>query len=271
MVLFTCWIRSANFLRILHTSSGLGRSSVFLFSSERASVESVFNRRFSDIQSFPLSVDNKMASGRQPSSKSPFPPQIYHNFLVLDFEATCDTQLIKPQEIIEFPILKLHGKTLEIESVFHTYVQPVAHSQLSPFCTELTGIVQSMMDGKPTLQQVLQMVDDWMKKEGLLDPNVNSIFVTCGDWDLKTMLPGQCQYLGLPVPDYFKKWINLKKAYGSATGNYPKSGLPFMIKELNLQHIGRLHSGIDDCKNIANIMKKLAQKGFTYKQTGSNL
>ena len=24
-------------------------------------------------------------------------------------------------------------------------------------------------------------------------------------------LPGQCQYLGLPVADYFKQWINLKK------------------------------------------------------------
>lgn len=24
-------------------------------------------------------------------------------------------------------------------------------------------------------------------------------------------LPGQCHYLGLPVADYFKQWINLKK------------------------------------------------------------
>lgn len=33
----------------------------------------------------------------------------------------------------------------------------------------------------------LQRVDEWMAKEGLLDPNVKSIFVTCGDWDLKVM------------------------------------------------------------------------------------
>ncbi|XP_067893123.1 ERI1 exoribonuclease 3-like isoform X2 [Heterodontus francisci] len=270
MVQFMHWIRSANFLHILHRSSGLGRSSVVVFSSERASAELVLNRQYSDIQSLPLLVDN-MASGQQPSSRSSFHPQTYHNFMVLDFEATCDKQLIKPQEIIEFPVLKLHGRTLEIESVFHTYVQPVVHSELTPFCTELTGIVQSMVDGKPTFQEALQMVDDWMRKEGLLDPKVNSIFVTCGDWDLKTMLPGQCQYLGLPVPDYFKKWINLKKAYSFAMGSYPKNGLPFMIKGLNLQHIGKLHSGIDDCKNIANIMKELARRGFTFKQTGSNL
>ncbi|XP_045715965.1 ERI1 exoribonuclease 3 isoform X6 [Phyllostomus hastatus] len=172
-----------------------------------------------------------------------------------------------PGEIIEFPILKLNGRTMEIESTFHMYVQPVVHPQLTPFCTELTGIIQAMVDGQPSLQQVLERVDEWMAKEGLLDPNVKSIFVTCGDWDLKVMLPGQCQYLGLPVADYFKQWINLKKAYSFAMGCWPKNGLLDMNKGLSLQHIGRPHSGIDDCKNIANIMKTLAYRGFIFKQT----
>ncbi|KAM9111216.1 ERI1 exoribonuclease 3 isoform X10 [Orcinus orca] len=186
---------------------------------------------------------------------------------------------------------------MEIESTFHMYVQPVVHPQLTPFCTELTGIIQAMVDGQPSLQQVLELlqevrparlphcslpldasclsgvqrlrwrVDEWMAKEGLLDPNVKSIFVTCGDWDLKVMLPGQCQYLGLPVADYFKQWINLKKAYSFAMGCWPKNGLLDMNKGLSLQHIGRPHSGIDDCKNIANIMKTLAYRGFIFKQT----
>lgn len=186
---------------------------------------------------------------------------------MLDFEATCDKPQIHPQEIIEFPILKLNGRTMEIESTFHMYVQPVVHPQLTPFCTELTGIIQAMVDGQPSLQQVLERVDEWMAKEGLLDPNVKSIFVTCGDWDLKVMLPGQCQYLGLPVADYFKQWINLKKAYSFAMGCWPKNGLLDMNKGLSLQHIGRPHSGIDDCKNIANIMKTLAYQGFIFKQT----
>lgn len=248
----------SGYVCILYKGAGSGRS------FGRPSAESVANRQFSNIPSPPLWVVNNMAS-----SKSSFHPQTYHNFLVLDFEATCEKQLIHPQEIIEFPILKLHGRTMEIESTFHTYVQPIVHPMLTPFCTELTGIEQSMVDGKPTLPEVLQMVDDWMRDNGLLDPKVNSIFVTCGDWDLKTMLPGQCQCLGLPVPDYFKKWINLKKAYSFAMGNYPANGLPFMIKGLNLQHIGKLHSGIDDCKNIASILTELARRGFTFKQTGS--
>ncbi|XP_064311323.1 ERI1 exoribonuclease 3 isoform X1 [Phalacrocorax carbo] len=161
-------------------------------------------------------VSKKLAShgfGASMAAMSSFPPQRYHYFLVLDFEATCDKPQIHPQEIIEFPILKLNGRTMEIESTFHMYVQPVVHPQLTPFCTELTGIIQGMVDGQPSLQQVLERVDEWMAKEGLLDPSVKSIFVTCGDWDLKVMLPGQCQYLGLPVADYFKQWINLKKVF----------------------------------------------------------
>ena len=45
--------------------------------------------------------------------------------LILDFEATCTKdRKIDPQEIIEFPCLKLNAKTLKIESVFHQYVRP---------------------------------------------------------------------------------------------------------------------------------------------------
>nr|XP_020638921.1 ERI1 exoribonuclease 3 isoform X1 [Pogona vitticeps] len=226
-------------------------------------------RSFRVFQGYSSTTTGKLASHGFASmaAMSSFPPQRYHYFLVLDFEATCDKPQIHPQEIIEFPILKLNGRTMEIESTFHMYVQPVVHPQLTPFCTELTGIIQAMVDGQPSLQQVLERVDEWMAKEGLLDPSVKSIFVTCGDWDLKVMLPGQCQYLGLPVADYFKQWINLKKAYSFAMGSWPKNGLLDMNKGLNLQHIGRPHSGIDDCKNIANIMKTLAHRGFIFKQT----
>uniref|UniRef100_A0A8C5WK61 ERI1 exoribonuclease 3 n=2 Tax=Leptobrachium leishanense TaxID=445787 RepID=A0A8C5WK61_9ANUR len=209
--------------------------------------------------------------GGSVAAMTSFPPQRYHYFLVLDFEATCDKPQIHPQEIIEFPILKLNGRTMEIESTFHTYVQPVVHPQLTPFATELTGIIQEMVDNQPTLCQVLERVEEWMAKEGLLDPSVKSIFVTCGDWDLKLMLPGQCEYLGLQVADYFKQWINLKKAYSFAIGTWPKNGLLDMNKGLSLQHIGRPHSGIDDCRNIANIMKTLAHRGFIFKQTSRRI
>lgn len=43
---------------------------------------------------------------------------------------------------VEFPAVLLNTSTGDIESEFHTYVQPQEHPTLSEFCTELTGITQ---------------------------------------------------------------------------------------------------------------------------------
>ena len=65
---------------------------------------------------------------------------MYEYYLVLDFEATClQGMRIEPQEIIEFPCLRINAKTLEIEDKFQEYVKPVERPKLSPFCTKLTG------------------------------------------------------------------------------------------------------------------------------------
>jgi len=76
-------------------------------------------------------------------SENPNVQQLFDYFLVLDFEATCDYKRpLEPQEIIEFPCLKMNARSLEVESTFHRFVRPVAHPQLTPFCIELTGITQ---------------------------------------------------------------------------------------------------------------------------------
>ena len=193
----------------------------------------------------------------EPWSTSASKPVNY--FLVLDFEATCDRDTkMKPQEIIEFPVLKVNAATMKTESTFHTYVQPTAHPVLTEFCTELTGITQDMVIGQPTLPDVLQQFHKWMFKNGLLDPTVNSCFVTCGDWDLKTMLPGQCKYFKIPIHNYFRRWVNIKRLFQRVTGQRA-AGMPGMLKALGLELEGRHHSGIDDSKNIARILAKLAE------------
>ncbi|XP_062575695.1 ERI1 exoribonuclease 3-like [Saccostrea cucullata] len=64
--------------------------------------------------------------------------QLFKYLLILDFEATCDKKApLIPQEIIEFPVIKLNTSTLESEAVFHTYVEPDVHPRLTPFCTEV--------------------------------------------------------------------------------------------------------------------------------------
>lgn len=223
-----------------HRSFGLAPRSAFAQLVGRARPS-----RRSLLPSRPCLQKRKLARMTSPAylSAVPSPKQDYDYFLVLDFEATCSQQkgVPSPQEIIEFPVLKVSGLTFETEAVFHTYVEPEAHPQLTPFCTELTGIVQDMVDGQPHLTEVLAQFDRWMGDQGLRE--ARAIFVTFGDWDLQKMLPSQCAYLGLPVPSYFTPWINLKKAFVQCTGHWPKT-LPDALQFCGLPHLGHHHSGI---------------------------
>ena len=190
-------------------------------------------------------------------------------FLVLDFEGVNNKYHGGPDimEIIEFPVLKVNAQTLETESIFHSYVQPTIHTQLNPVCTEITGITQAMVSGQPTLPEVLKLLDNWMKAERLLEEGVTTCFVTCGDWDLKTGLPTQCKYQKIDYPEYLRKWVNIKDIFMELTGTKGFS-MKTMLKDLHLELEGRHHSGIDDSKNIAKILKTLAGRDPTKLRQG---
>ena len=145
-------------------------------------------------------------------------------------------------------------------------VTPTAHPQLTPFCTDLTGITQAMVTDQPILSDVLTRFHTWLDEEKLLKDPTRFIFVTCGDWDLYTMLPSQCTHFHLPRPDYFNHWINIKKSFTKATGKFPRGGMMGMLNDLNIAHVGRHHSGIDDCKNIAEILRELAKRGLVFEE-----
>lgn len=210
------------------------------------------------------------ALSAHPVSNMAVKEQPFDYFLVLDFEATCSREKPPPhpQEIIEFPVLKVNGRSFQVESTFHQYVQPRVHRELSSFCTELTGIIQDMVDEQPFLEEVLEKFHQWMCSEGLLGPPEKRVaFVTFGDWDLQKMLPSQCSYFKIPVPEYLTSWINLKKAFVEATGHWPKT-LPETLEYCRLEQVGRHHSGIDDCRNITSVLRWLAEKGHIFRITG---
>ena len=203
----------------------------------------------------------------KPRGKMTFSNQKFDYFLVLDFEANGDHKIIKPMEIIEFPVLKVSAKTFETEAVFHHYVE-TAVNKLCDYCTQVTGITQQMVDGQPRLDTILKQLDEWMKTEGLLQDSVKSVFVTCGDWDLKTQLPRETAWHGYHLPEYCRAWINIKRPFEKVTG-FRARGMMGMLKDLGIPHTGKHHSGIDDCKNIAKIVRELARRGHVYEITGS--
>mmetsp|Transcript_7600 Transcript_7600/g.11283 ORF Transcript_7600/g.11283 Transcript_7600/m.11283 type:complete len:204 (-) Transcript_7600:20-631(-) len=189
--------------------------------------------------------------------------QTYRYFLVLDFEATCiEGKRIKPQEIIEFPTVIYDRTTQSIISEFHAYVKPTANPILTEFCISLTGIQQEWVDKSKSLREVLSEFHNFLKENNMLVKGAlreDACLVTCGDFDTRLLhTQMRKQKLG-KTPPYFKNHVNIKKIYHFATGR-KAYGMANMLKECSLELKGRHHSGIDDSRNISQIVDYLLTK-----------
>ncbi|KAM4657302.1 ERI1 exoribonuclease 2 [Amazona ochrocephala] len=209
--------------------------------------------------------------------------QRFGYLIVIDFEATCwrDAGRRAP-EVVEFPAVLLNTSTGEIESEFHTYVQPQEHPILSEFCTELTGITQNQVDEGVPLSICLSQFLKWIKKIQMEKKIVfgadilrNSTseakactFVTWTDWDLGVCLHYECKRKQLRKPDILNSWIDLKATYRVFYNRKPK-GLNGALQDLGIAFTGREHSGLDDSRNTARLAWRLICDGCVLKVTKS--
>src|SRR5690554_4143139 len=90
--------------------------------------------------------------------------------LVVDLEATCwedqttpagDAQSIHNMEIIEVggALATRKGNLVDARSFL---VRPTRNPVLSDFCTELTGITQSMLDAALALPEAVEAMNAWL-------------------------------------------------------------------------------------------------------------
>jgi inhibitor of KinA sporulation pathway (predicted exonuclease) len=186
-------------------------------------------------------------------------------FVVIDFEATCDEPYNPdPQEIIEFPAVVVDPGGAQDAAEFHTYMRPVAHPRLTPFCAKLTGIAQVTVSAAPTFPEVMQQFEEWWSTTGGDD----ALVVVCGDWDLASLLPRQCAQHRLAVPAWADQWANLKKLYAwNFRHASDRAGLPEVASALGVGLVGRLHSGIDDARNIARVLRAMLKMGVNVAST----
>lgn len=175
----------------------------------------------------------------------------------MDLEATCQEgeKPIRPQEIIEMSAVLVDEKAQFVDEI-QIYIQPLHNPELTDFCINLTGITQLTVNQGCDWKTACSKLNQWIVDAGLYNPGNTFHVVTCGNWDCQTMIPKQCQLSGIRIPSYFKSWINIitkfKKLYRIKAG-----GLAGMMKYLNLEWIGRHHSGLDDSRNTAQIWAQI--------------
>ncbi|XP_034455964.1 ERI1 exoribonuclease 2 [Hippoglossus hippoglossus] len=211
--------------------------------------------------------------------------QTFSYLIVIDFESTCwrEKGNYSP-EVIEFPAVLLNTSSGEVESEFHTYVQPQEHPTLSEFCTELTGITQMQVEAGIPLRICLSRFCRWLQnlqlEKGVVFPNKQQkcsstspsqklcTFLTWSDWDLGVCLQYECKRKQLHKPESLNSWIDLRSTYRLFYDRKPK-GLNGALQDLGIQFAGREHSGLDDSRNTAQLAARMMRDGCVMKITRS--
>ncbi len=63
--------------------------------------------------------------------------------------------------------------------------------------------------------------------------------MTCGDWDLQNCLRREANSKKLKLPNYLKRWINIKKCYPLPEGREKAPGMAGLLKLSGLELEGR--------------------------------
>lgn len=169
-------------------------------------------------------------------------------YLIIDLEATCDDGHAIPRdqtEIIEIGAVLCDAGSLAQVDEWQSFVRPVRHKQLTPFCTKLTSITQADVDGAPLFPKAIAGLAAALKGRDFL-------FCSWGDYD-KNQLERDARRHGVSLP-LGKEHLNLKRAFGQRAGDDRAPGVGQALGRVGLRFAGTAHRGIDDARNIARLL-----------------
>jgi inhibitor of KinA sporulation pathway (predicted exonuclease) len=167
-------------------------------------------------------------------------------YLVVDLEATCDEHHALPREdteIIEIGAVLVDGATLEPLDEFQSFVRPVVHPRLTPFCTQLTTITQADVARAPTFRFVAPKLAAFGQ---------GALFCSWGGYD-RNQLERDARRAGIRAP-LGPRHLNLKEAFARAAGEARELGTHGALRRVGLAPTGTHHRGIDDARNIARLL-----------------
>nr|CAG4707971.1 unnamed protein product [Naegleria fowleri] len=197
------------------------------------------------------------------------PRHRYDYLVIIDFEATCDTGLNPTitrdnQEMIEFPFVVVDLSTAEIIHKERYYVKPTMTTSLTPFCVQLTGITDEILQKEGiSLEAALQNFHYYIK-DTFLNTGKSFCILTDSEWDIKGLLIREAKTKGIFFEPYFRTFYDLRKEYVKCYPYAIVRGLRSMVEQSRIDFIGRHHSGLCDCFTIAEIVKKLLNDGHIF-------
>lgn len=185
-------------------------------------------------------------------SSSALLPATAARVVIVDLEATCADDGSVPREemeTIEIGAVVQEVGTYEIAAEFRTFVRPVRHPVLMPFCTNLTGIRQEDLADAPSYREAIAALRAWLAPFGEV------LFCSWGDYDRKQFLQ-DCAHHGVEYP-FGPGHVNLKAEFQRVLGQRRPFGVGQALRRLGLTFEGSPHRGLDDARNIARIVRQM--------------
>lgn len=170
------------------------------------------------------------------------------DFLILDFEATCDRNGEIPREdkeIIEIGAVAVDSKTLKVFGEFQAFIKPSVNPVLTDFCKELTSITQEDVDAANGFKEVANSLYRFCFLHGI------DWWGSWGNYDFNQLKQDSVLH-NHPNPLPWEHF-NLKQAFSDRQKLKRRLGLGGAIQLAELSFDGTAHRGIDDAKNIARL------------------
>ena len=174
--------------------------------------------------------------------------------IIFDIECSCEDRNINsnyPMETIEIGAVKIRdGKVVE---EFQTFVKPTKVTELTEFCTTLTGIKYEDLKDAPSFKEAILEFYNFFS---------GCYIYSCGDFD-KKFLTNEIKDKDLTFEDSENLEIkmvgeilglhrNLKPHFSKITRRKP-CGMEKMLSILKIPLEGTHHRALDDTKNLAKI------------------
>lgn len=171
------------------------------------------------------------------------------NVLVVDVESTCwEPPEVQPKneisEVIEIGIAVVNTKELKIVENDSIIIRP-QRSKVSKFCTKLTTLTQEYVDQGTTFQAAMEILRKNYKAN-------DRVFMSWGDYDRK-MFERNCRDYDIKYP-FGPRHTNLRNTFALLHGLPRELGMDDALQHLGMKLDGTHHRGIDDARNIGNIL-----------------
>lgn len=170
--------------------------------------------------------------------------------ILIDLECTCDRRQALPSEqmeIIEIGVVVgalCQAGFIAVDQL-QLYVRPQWHPRLTPFCTELTGIEQAVVDGAPVLAGALTRL------AGFIAQYQPAAWLSWGEFDRRQLVRETTnKKLGNPLAS--PTHVNVRHLVTRCSG-HPME-LPQALALAGLRFVGRQHSGQDDALNMGRLI-----------------